>query len=168
MSEERGSDDPAQESAFSSDDAGAGEELTNVARAARAEGRPSPAAGKQPRSLMTLAIIIFCVLGMGVYALVYARRLVEKNAHVRWHTLEQRLVDYQAQELFKKQHGYEPAGMDVNDLSPADKADLENLRSRYGKLMLQPLPRSDGGKLVLIKRDDGTIISTQPAPTTAP
>ena len=119
------------------------DELARAARAAQVEHptRSEPATG-QPRSFLILTLVVFCILGMGVYGIVWWRNMNENNARIRWQSLEQQLADYQAQERFVAQQGYRPAGKEIKPLTKTEQAELAASRQRFGSYT--PTPKSFG------------------------
>jgi hypothetical protein len=112
------------------------DELTRAAREAQAGpyipgGRFNP-----PNSLAILGLILLCIAAGAIYFMFFAATSMERTDRIRHRTLEQKLVDYETQQRFLKTNGYVPAGPTHQPLTKEERAELADLRQRYGPIKI--------------------------------
>ena len=103
---------------------------------------PKPRPWRGPRSFLMLAAVLLAVTAMGAYALQFARRLERRAAETRMQTLDAQRQQYLEQREYFRAKGFRPAGEEAAPLTPAEFAELQALRSRFG---LAPVPPEQAG-----------------------
>jgi type II secretory pathway pseudopilin PulG len=112
----------------------ADDELSRAAREARAGPYIPGGHFKPPNSLKILLLVVACLVGGAIYFIVFAVSGIQRTEKVRQKTLELKSLAYDQQQQYLKDYGFLPAGATLKPLTADERAELEGLRARYGKM----------------------------------
>ena len=112
------------------------EALIAAAEVARRAGtRPRPWRG--PRNFLILGGALLGIAALSFYGVYFIKKLERQNSEIRMRALDEQRRKYLEERATLLIKGFRPAGEEAKPLTPAQFAELQALRRRFG---LPPVP----------------------------